>query len=71
MPSKQFDHLQEMTLQRLRERIPHACPLLVRRLPEGGFSATTLDGRSEQEGRFQVVAAWIDGFVTAWTRLKR
>lgn len=69
--SRQFDHLQESTLSRLREKIPASCPIIVHRLDEGGFRAATLDERDRIEGRFQVVAAWVDGFVCAWLRLRR
>jgi hypothetical protein len=55
---------------RLNKRIPSDCPLIVRALPEG-YAATTLDGHDEIEGRYQVVAAYVDGFVTAWKRLTR
>jgi hypothetical protein len=68
--SRQFEHLQESSLQRLRDRIPSACPLYVARRREG-FRAFTTDERTELIGRFQVVAAFIDGFVAAWRRLAR
>lgn len=72
MPSKQFEHLQAQSLRRLQARIPSGCPLLVSRLPAGGFEARTWDATPDaQAGRFQVVAAWIDGYVAAWGRLAR
>jgi hypothetical protein len=66
--SRQFEYLQKQTLERLRVRIPSDCPVKVMHVGLGGFSATTMDGRAGQIGRFQVVAAWIDGFVAAWER---
>jgi hypothetical protein len=65
--SRQFESLQQKTLDRLRERIPHDCPLLVERAPVG-FRVWALDDKPEQVGRFQIVAAWIDGFIAAWER---
>jgi hypothetical protein len=65
--SKQFEHLQESSVRRLRDRIPSGVPLLVSR-HRVGFRAFTLDERTDLSGRFQVVAAFIDGFVAAWTR---
>lgn len=66
--SRQSDHLQEATLRRLQAMIPHECPLVVRRLapPKGGFVVTVLDRLDGHNGRYQVVAAWIEGYVTAW-----
>jgi hypothetical protein len=74
MPSKQFAHLQEASRQRLQALIPHDCPLRVERVElfgRGGFKAITLDDRDCQVGRFEVVAAYITGFVTAWQRAAR
>lgn len=71
MARRQFAHLEAQTLRRLRDRIPVACPLVVAARQEGGFWACTLDERDVVTGRFQVVAAWIDGYVAAWTRLSR
>jgi hypothetical protein len=70
MPSKQFAHLQEASLLRLRAQIPAACPLVVRRLDGGGFCAATIDGRDECQGRFQVVASFIAGYVACWRRVR-
>jgi hypothetical protein len=70
MPSKQFDHLQESTLRRLRDLIPPDCPLLVQRLPAGGFRVMTLDERDRLSGRYQVVAAWVAGYVCSWRRVR-
>lgn len=72
--SKQFEHLQEATLRRLQALIPHDCPLVVRRLAPGtatgGFVVSIHDDSTAgHSGRFQVVAAWIEGYVTAWRRL--
>lgn len=71
MPSKQFEHLQESSALRLRARIPSGCPLLAARATPSGFRAWTLDARDQVTGRYQVVAAWIDGYVAAWRRLAR
>jgi hypothetical protein len=71
MASKQFEHLQESTLRRLQGRIPSRCLLFVSRPPAGGFRAATLDERDSCTGRAQVVAAWIDGYVAAWSRTAR
>jgi hypothetical protein len=65
--SRQSEWLQRKTLERLRERIPHDCPLLVEPIPIG-FRVRVLDGDREQRGRFQIVATWIDGFIAAWER---
>ena len=71
-PSRQFAHLQQDSLRRLRDRIPADCPLLVALDPEaGGFRVRTLDQASGHAGRYQVVAAWVDGFVEAWARVSR
>lgn len=70
--SRQFDSLQAATLRRLLARIPPDCPLVVGRAVErDGFRVLTLDERTCCQGRYQVVAAWIDGFVSAWSRLSR
>jgi len=61
--SRQFEHLQESTLARLRAHIPAGCPLTVERAAVG-FKVT--GPRCEQTGRAQVVTAFIDGFVAAW-----
>jgi hypothetical protein len=68
--SRQFEHLQETTLKRLQAMIPHDCPLAVSRLVSGttisGFVVKVLGSTDGHNGRFQVVAAWIDGYLTAW-----
>lgn len=71
--SRQFAQLQQDSLHRLRARIPSACPLLVEARPGGepGFRVRTLDSASWHAGRYQVVAAWVDGFVEAWRRVTR
>jgi len=71
MPSKQFAHLQASSAHRLRARIPSGCPLLVAQADPSGFRVWTLDERDSCTGRFQVVAAWIDGYVAAWARVAR
>jgi len=68
MASRQFEHLQEQSLARLRALVPAGCPLRVLREPRGGFRVATTDGRVTTHGRFQIVAAWIEGYVTAWCR---
>jgi hypothetical protein len=65
--SRQSEWYNQQTLQRLDARIPSGCPLLVERAPVG-FRVWVLDDKPEQVGRFQIVAAWIDGFVAAWER---
>ena len=67
MASKQFDHLQEASLRQLQALVPSDCPLLVRRM-DTGFLACTIDGRDQLAGRFQVVHAFISGYVASWTR---
>lgn len=70
MASRQFEHLHEQSLQSLRAMVPAGCPVFVQRHP-AGFVAMTHDERDSQCGRFQVVAAWITGFTTAWSRITR
>lgn len=69
MASKQSEYLHEQSLQRLRALIPSGCPLLVHRDPSG-FRAFTIDTRDELTGRFQVVHAFISGYVAAWQRVR-
>lgn len=69
--SRQFEHLQESSAERLRAFIPVGCPLLVGRAAGGGFRAWTLDERDEITGRYQVVAAWVTGYVAAWMRVRQ
>lgn len=71
--SRQSEHLQEKTLSRLAALIPHDCPLAVRRHPSGsGFQVVSalgspgVDARVFLAGRYQVVAAFIDGYVRRW-----
>lgn len=70
--SRQFEHQQDASLKRLQALIPHDCPLVARRLAPGttirGFAVNVLDSTLGCSGRFQVVAAWIEGYVTAWRR---
>ena len=70
MAAKQFEHLQELSLTRLRALVPSGCPLLVARRTEGGFIVTVWDGRDFHVGRYQVVAAWIIGYVACWRRVR-
>lgn len=69
MPSRQFAHLQEKSLQDLRALIPSDCPLLVLREPSG-FRAITIDGHDHLTGRYQVVHAYISGYVAAFQRVR-
>ena len=69
--SRQFEHLQEATLKRLQAVIPHDCPLVVHRFVpvtggRGAFDVQVLNGHEGYHGRAEVVAAWIDGYLTAW-----
>jgi len=66
MASRQFEHLQEQSLARLRALVPAGCPLRVLREPRGGFRVATTDRHAGTHGRFQIVATWIDGYVAAW-----
>jgi len=66
MASRQFEHLQEQSLARLRALVVPGCPLHVMREPRSGFRVMTTDGLAGIYGRFQIVAAWIAGYVTAW-----
>lgn len=72
--SRQFEHLQESTLARLRARIPVECPLIVERrgvvdgVRQFGFRVT--GPGCEQSGRAQVVTAFIDGYVTCWEHMR-
>jgi len=70
--SRQFEHLQEASLARLRAMIPHDCPLVVTRLAPGttlgGFIVKVIDRDEGHSGRFQVVAAWVAGYVAAWSK---
>lgn len=73
---RQFEHQQEQTLARLQARIPAGCPLVVERRPSEQawreFSGFRASGPGcEMEGRAQVVAAFIDGYVAAWEQLHR
>ena len=68
MAAKQFE--QELSLTRLRALVPSGCPLLVDRQTAGGFRAHTWDEGDEQTGRFQVVAAFVAGYVAAWRRVR-
>lgn len=69
-PSRQFEQLQRASLARLAARIPDGCPIAVRRNPAGaGFllaPAGQPDTCALRVGRFEVVAAFIDGYVSAW-----
>jgi hypothetical protein len=73
MASKQFEHLHESSRARLAAMIPSGCPLRVERVEQfgrGGFKAITLDERDCQTGRFEVVAAYITGYVSCWRRVR-
>ena len=69
--SRQFEHLQRQTLERLRAHIPPACPLTVERRAVDEAKRTFVGFRvlgpgCEQVGRAAVVTAFIDGYVAAW-----
>jgi hypothetical protein len=71
--TRQFDHLQERTLDRIRARIPAGCPLRVERRPldeaRRTFNGFRVTGPGcEAEGRAAVVTAFVDGYVAAWER---
>jgi hypothetical protein len=68
MATRQFESLQRASLARLARLIPPECPLRVLRAEPSGFRAETLDRMHAKVGRFEVVAAWIQGFVIGWTR---
>lgn len=73
MPSRQFEHLQEASLRRLRSMVPHECPLVVRRRnppSRGGFEVYVLDVDEGFFGRYEVIAAWIQGYLMAWEATK-
>jgi hypothetical protein len=70
MASRQFDHLQEASLRALKALVPPACPLVVRRRDGGGFIVQTLDGRDAHAGRYEVVAAYLAGYVACWQRVR-
>jgi hypothetical protein len=73
--SRQFEHLQEASLKRLQAMVPHDCSLVVRRRAPGtSIGGSSLGGFVVEDahgdgysGRFQVVAAWIEGYVRAWS----
>jgi hypothetical protein len=71
MTDRQLRWYRESDLKRLRARIGPYVPLTVHcREREGGgtmFVVTVEDSTRAFEGRFQVAAAWIDGFVAAWS----
>lgn len=63
------DALQQQTLKRLQALVPADCPLLVHRdLAAQAFVVTTRDDTARPlcVGRFQVVAAFLDGYVRGW-----
>ena len=66
--SRQFEHLQVRTLERLQARIPAACPLHVERVQVDGRSAgfRVRGPGCELVGRAQVATAFIDGYLAAW-----
>ena len=74
MTARQERWYREKDVRQLRERIPHDTPLIVGcRAREGGgtiYTAQDIDHGTTFEGRFQVVAGWIDGFVAAWSWTK-
>jgi len=70
MATRQFEHLQQKSLKRLQALIPHDCPLYVIRKVPSGFFVRTLGEADGCAGRFEVVAAWITGYVVGWKRVR-
>ena len=67
--NRQFGHLQEQNLRRLQALIPSGCPLRVE-VATRGFRAVTLDECDQLTGRFQVVHAFVSGYVASWERVR-
>lgn len=68
---RQFEALQQRTLERLRYRIPLECPLTVERravdIARREFSGFRVHGPDcEMIGRAAIVQAFIDGYIAAW-----
>jgi hypothetical protein len=69
--TRQFEHLQQRSLDTLRALVPHDCPLVVS-LASAGFHVTVLEPPvlypqvTELTGRYQVIHAFISGFVAGW-----
>lgn len=66
--SRQSRHLRESDLRSLRSLIPEGCPLSVTR-EEGDYRVHTSEGdivALATRGRFQIAAAYIQGYVAAW-----
>ena len=71
MSTKQFEHMQQATLERLQARIPAGCPITVERVDADTarrmFAGFKVRGpQCELVSRAQVVTAFIDGYVAAW-----
>lgn len=68
--SRQFGYLQRKSLDTLRAMVPHDCPLIVAINEDARYHAAfTVSNLTQQVlkiGRFQVVAAFIEGYVRAW-----
>jgi hypothetical protein len=58
--------LRAQTLERLRGMVPTAVPLRVDDTPKGFAVARVGEADPLRVGRFEVVAAFIAGFVDAW-----
>lgn len=68
MPSRQAVHLRKTSLARLKAMVPRGCPVTVEDINQT-FMAFTRDGMTGTAGRFEVVAAYITGFVDCWKRM--
>jgi hypothetical protein len=68
--SRQYEWSRRSDVDRLTKLIPDLCPLAVRQHPtaRGFIVGELLDGEVYLAGRFQVVAAFIDGYVRAWQK---
>jgi hypothetical protein len=68
--SRQYEWMRRTDKDRLNGLIPHDCPIIVQLNPDGrGFVVVPLGDYERGAylvGRFQVVAAFVDGFVRAW-----
>ena len=74
-PSRQFAHLQQQTLDRLRAHIPEGCPLTVEPLDVEAAYRTRVGFKvtgpgCEMTGRMQVALAFIDGYARAWEHIR-
>lgn len=68
-----WEHQRDATLRQLRARIPADCPLIVDVGTRAGFRYgfrvvrfDLVDRAVAIHGRHEVIAAWIEGFLSAW-----